>query len=263
MKLLTLNCHSWLENNQIEKIEYLAKVIVEKKYDVIALQEVSQSFNKNFKENNLREDNYALILREKIKALGGDFYNLIWDYSHIGYGKYEEGLCILSKHKIKDSESFYISKSHSKENWKSRKIVKASIEIKGEVLDFYSCHLGWWKDCEEKFEFQVDNLILKLKESKNRAFLMGDFNNNAFLRGEGYDLLKEKGLFDTFDLAEKRDSGVTVDKGIDGWEKNKEPLRIDIVFTNKSTKVYESKVIFNGKNRDVVSDHFALEVYLR
>ena len=43
MKLLTLNCHSWQEENQIEKIQYLAKVIQEEEYDVIALQEVSQS----------------------------------------------------------------------------------------------------------------------------------------------------------------------------------------------------------------------------
>ena len=40
MKLLTLNCHSWQEDNQIEKIKYLAKIIKEKQYDVIALQEV-------------------------------------------------------------------------------------------------------------------------------------------------------------------------------------------------------------------------------
>ena len=30
MKLLTLNCHSWQEENQVEKIKYLANVIKEK-----------------------------------------------------------------------------------------------------------------------------------------------------------------------------------------------------------------------------------------
>lgn len=42
MKLLTLNCHAWQEENQIEKIQHLAQVIKEKQYDVIALQEVMQ-----------------------------------------------------------------------------------------------------------------------------------------------------------------------------------------------------------------------------
>ena len=45
MKLLTLNCHSWQEENQIEKIKYLAKTINEKDYDVIALQEIRQSID--------------------------------------------------------------------------------------------------------------------------------------------------------------------------------------------------------------------------
>ena len=31
MKLLTINVHSWLENNQLEKLDTLAKTIVEKK----------------------------------------------------------------------------------------------------------------------------------------------------------------------------------------------------------------------------------------
>lgn len=42
MKLLTLNCHSWHEENQLNKICYLAETIKEMMYDVIALQEVSQ-----------------------------------------------------------------------------------------------------------------------------------------------------------------------------------------------------------------------------
>ena len=42
MKLLTLNVHAWLEANQAEKIEILADTIVEKGYDIIALQEVNQ-----------------------------------------------------------------------------------------------------------------------------------------------------------------------------------------------------------------------------
>ncbi len=45
MKLLTINVHSWLEENQLEKLNILAKTIVEKKYDVVAMQEVNQLIN--------------------------------------------------------------------------------------------------------------------------------------------------------------------------------------------------------------------------
>ncbi|MDH5072938.1 Maltose 6'-phosphate phosphatase [Clostridium perfringens] len=169
-------------------------------------------------------------------------------------------MCILTKHKIVNSESFYISKSHCKTFWRSRKIVKATIDINNENIDFYSCHMGWWHDKEESFTFQVENLLAHAKESKNRAFFMGDFNNNAFLKNEGYDFLKSNGLIDTYDLAENKDSGVTVNKNIAGWEDNTGELRIDIIFTNRNTKVYDSRVIFNGKNKEVVSDHFGLEI---
>ena len=42
MKLLTVNVHAWLEENQDEKLDILAQTIAEKAYDVIALQEVNQ-----------------------------------------------------------------------------------------------------------------------------------------------------------------------------------------------------------------------------
>lgn len=69
MKLLTLNCHSWQEENQMEKIKYLAKVIQEEEYDVIALQEVSQSIQAKIVCGNKKEDNFGLLLLEELKAL--------------------------------------------------------------------------------------------------------------------------------------------------------------------------------------------------
>lgn len=69
MKLLTLNCHAWQEENQVEKIKYLAQVIKEKQYDVIALQEVSQLINPN-DENKVKADNYAVVLLSELMKLG-------------------------------------------------------------------------------------------------------------------------------------------------------------------------------------------------
>ena len=58
MKLLTLNCHSWMEENQLEKIKYLAEIINEKQYDVISFQEVSQSIEKSVVSGDIKEDNF-------------------------------------------------------------------------------------------------------------------------------------------------------------------------------------------------------------
>ena len=48
MKLLTLNVHAWLEANQAEKIEILAETIVEKGYEIIALQSIN-ALHKNIR----------------------------------------------------------------------------------------------------------------------------------------------------------------------------------------------------------------------
>lgn len=64
MKLLTINVHSWLEENQLEKLNILAKTIVEKKYDVIAMQEVNQLISSELIELGIREDNFGKLLLE-------------------------------------------------------------------------------------------------------------------------------------------------------------------------------------------------------
>ena len=77
MKLLTLNCHSWQEKNQVEKIKYFAEVIKEKQYDVIALQEVSQSIDARLINLTIKEDNFAKLLIDELNKLDEDKYNFI------------------------------------------------------------------------------------------------------------------------------------------------------------------------------------------
>ncbi len=261
MKLLTLNCHSWQEENQMHKIKYLAEVINNKDYDVVALQEVSQLIESEVIEYPLKKDNFAILLKQELDNYNKDKYSFYWDFSHIGFDKYEEGLAIFTKHKVIDNESFLITNSSDKNYWKTRKIVKSKISYKDKILNFYSCHLGWWNDVEEPFDYQVDNL-LKKSEPNEYSFFMGDFNNNAFVRNEGYDYLISKGLKDLFVLANERDSGITVKGKIDGWDENKEKLRLDLVLSNNNIEVKTSKVIFNGKNKDIISDHFGVETII-
>lgn len=257
MRLLTLNCHSWIEENQLEKIKYLAKVIKEKQYDVIALQEVSQSIDKDIVNNDIKEDNFVYILIKELEKLGEINYKYSWTFSHIGYDIYEEGLCILTKHKIEDIETFYITKSSDKSFYKSRKIIRCNIKIDNKNINFFSCHLGWWNDEEESFKNQVDNL---LRKANGLSFIMGDFNNNAMIRNEGYDYLLSKGLIDTYDIALQKDDGITVHGEIAGWEGQKESKRLDIIFTNENIDVQKSKVIFNNINKKIISDHYGVEV---
>ncbi|MCP3741904.1 endonuclease/exonuclease/phosphatase family protein [Rossellomorea sp. BNER] len=259
MKLLTLNCHSWQEDNQRDKIKTLATVIAKKNYDVIALQEVSQLIERPIVKDLLREENYCLILLDELKRLGAEDYKLVWDFAHIGYDVYEEGVALLTKHPIVDTQSFFVSRSSDTTYWKTRKVIGVTISYFGKELSFYSCHLGWWKDEDEPFRYQIDSLFSQIDLSKP-VFLMGDFNNNAFVRDEGYDYLLGKKLYDTYHLAEMKDSGITVEGDIAGWDENKHALRIDLILTNRRVKVRQSRVIFNGENQPVVSDHYGVEI---
>jgi maltose 6'-phosphate phosphatase len=260
LKLLTLNCHSWQEDNQLDKISYIAKVINKKDYDVIALQEVSQSIDSDIVYDNIKSDNFSLLLKNELKKLGNNKYEFYWDIAHIGYDIYEEGLCLMTKLPIISKESFYISISDEINFWKSRKIVKLNVLYKNKEISFYSCHLGWWEDKEEPFNKQFDNLFEKVKND-NLAFIMGDFNNNANIRKEGYDYICDN-LIDTYNLAKFKDIGITVKGKIAGWDENGDDLRLDLIFTNKSVDVISSNVIFNGINKEVVSDHYGVEVAL-
>lgn len=262
MKLLTLNCHSWQEENQIAKLNYLAKIIYEKDYDVIALQEVSQSLKSNVISESIKEDNFVYLLKKELDKYSNDKYDFYWDFSHIGYDIYEEGLAILTKHKILNTESIFITQNKNTDYWKTRKIIKTTIKYNEEKIDIYSCHLGWWNDIEEPFKFQADRLIDNLDMSKINL-LMGDFNNNAFVRSEGYDYLLQKGLKDLFLESNGNDIGVTAKGKIDGWDENIEDLRLDLILSNKYISVINAEVIFNGTNKQIISDHYGVEIELR
>ncbi|TDL32740.1 endonuclease [Jeotgalibacillus sp. S-D1] len=260
MRLLTLNCHSWHEENQLEKLDLLAKTIVEKEYDVIALQEVS--IKKTSKhDDSAPDDHFGKVLMKKLKAQGCSEYDMAWTFSHYSYGSNEEGLAILSRMPIVKTDRFFITASHDPDQWKTRSIVRATVELDGREIDLYSCHLGWWSDMDEPYKDQVDRLIEKMDPSRLSIY-MGDFNNDAGIRDEGYDYLLQQGLHDTYTLAEEKDSGKTVPGKIAGWEENDSQLRIDFILTNQPVEASSSRVIFNGENRPVVSDHFGVEVEL-
>lgn len=124
MKLLTLNCHSWQEENQMYKMKYLAKIIYENNYDIISLQEVSQLINSKIAYKNVKEDNFVLLLNNELDKLGCKDYKFYFEISHIGYDIYEEGICILTKLPIIDKQSFIVSQSNSINSYKTRRIVK-------------------------------------------------------------------------------------------------------------------------------------------
>ncbi|MGT2926204.1 endonuclease/exonuclease/phosphatase family protein [Streptococcus cuniculipharyngis] len=262
MKLLTLNVHAWLEDHQDEKLDLLAQVLAEKSYDVIALQEVNQSLDSLLVTPQLKEDNYGLLLVDKLNRLSGLSYSFYWTYSHIGYGRYEEGLAILTKLPVYAVDEFYCSQHQSVDSILSRKIIGLTLSYKGRLIDCYSCHINLPDSTEEN---QLSNIrtILNRVSTNRLALLMGDFNTDACSNPLAYQAILELGLVDTYELAQVKDDGITAAKAIDGWEGHLAQKRLDYIFLTQEQDVLSSQVIFNGKNYPPVSDHFGVEVEIK
>lgn len=119
MKIMTLNTHSWLEEEPREKLKQIAQKICHEQYDVIALQEVNQTMDakrltseqlKNFsqvqEQTPVRSDNFAYCLIQLL-AEQGETYYWSWEMSHIGYAIYEEGNALLSKQPLISQTHLY------------------------------------------------------------------------------------------------------------------------------------------------------------
>lgn len=263
MKLLTLNTHSLIENSWQEKLNILTSAILKEQFDIMAFQEVNQSIAAPFVDVNskIKEDNYAYLLAKKLKE-NNSSYNWVWCANHIGYSKFDEGLALFSKKPIEDIEEVLISKNNSYKNYKTRKI----LGIKVENSWYFCVHMGWWNDSEDPFANQwlkIKELLTGAKFLNKKIYLMGDFNSPASAKNEGRDLIESSGFYDTYKLAENKDEGSTAPKNIDGWKNNNaDKMRIDYIFQNNKEFVKSSKVIFNGKNYGVVSDHFGVRVVI-
>lgn len=266
MKLLTLNTHSHIEENYPLKLKNFVMAIAEEQPDVIALQEVNQSISSPVIPSGMlmdftpcgsfsvKEDNHAYNAAKMLEKMGIRYY---WTWLGIkeGYGKYEEGIALLSRDKISETHMLTVSVTDNRKNWKTRKI--AGIYTCGQW--FYSVHLGWWDDKDEPFCEQWKKLSEHLRK-KDMVWLMGDFNSPAGVRGEGYDMMRNDGWYDSFVLATEKDSGITVPKSIDGWESgvSGNGMRIDYIWSSRKAEIASSEVIFNGRNYPVVSDHYGI-----
>lgn len=270
MKILTLNTHSLIEENYSQKLLEFVKAIAFEKPEIIALQEVNQTIDEKTVTGEIsgyiqctdnvviRRDNHVFRVSEMLNELGEKYY---WTWLPLkkGYGKYQEGISVLSRSPIIETSVVLVSDIDDYDNWKTRKLIGVRTENLPDEW-FFSVHFGWWNDGEEPFKKQWIKTAVQMTKYET-VWLMGDFNCPAEIRNEGYDLIKKSYWFDSYELARKKDSGITVKSAIDGWrEVDTESMRIDQIWCNKRIVVTDSRVVFNGENYPVVSDHYGVMI---
>ena len=261
MKIMTLNTHSIVEENYNEKLQIFVDAIAELQPDIIALQEVNQTITCRVIQpargyvgkDKIKEDNYASALIQDIEALGYN-YHWVWIPIKLGYGKFEEGLALLSSKPIIEVDEILLSKTDDFNNWKRRK----ALGIKVDNAWYYTVHMGWWSDEEEPFIYQWNLLNNHLKNKLEKVFLLGDFNAPDSIKNQSYDQIIQDGYFDLYQLAQHVEGHDTAKGKIDGWNEEVTGMRIDYMFSTQKIEVKQLKVIFDGKNGPIVSDHFGL-----
>lgn len=261
MKIMTLNLHTYQEEDQLKKFNRIATTIFEEKIDIVCFCQAAQTFNSPIVKAHIRYDNAVKLICEMVNALyGEDCYQYVWALSHYGFKIYEEGIAIMSRYPIYDVETRYISQTQDTFTYKSRNILKASIDYHGTKINVFSCQLGWEDDKYEPFDIQFNNLHQWVCEQKDVFCISaGDFGNDV--RSKCYSQVIGSGYIDQY-LEAKKD-GIYDETFINprGFTTvSFKSLRLDYIFSiNKPYHAKEAKRFFMDEEHKV-SDHMAVMV---
>ena len=275
------NTHSLQEENYQTKLQWFVDSIIKEKPDIIALQEVNQTADAELMglemlkgqcpipgSMKIRLDNHVAQVAYHLHQAGIECY-WIWQPVKLGYEKYDEGLAILSiGRKIRSVDKFPISKVTDYKNWHTR--VALGVQVEGLDDWFYSLHLGWWDETEDNFleQWKILNSCIAAKRICGSVWLLGDFNAPDRIPNQSYEHMLSCGWIDTYQDAQYRDCGITVDDAIDGWqekltEDQTNGMRMDYILCNQKKDIFSSRVMFNGMKEPVVSDHFGVLIEVK
>ena len=240
MKVLSLNLHCFQEENRVEKLNRVADFIKENDIDVCLFQEVCQEHKNVVLENNIKMGNSANHIKNKLG------YNIYYHPVKIGFEIYDEGLAIISKLPITNTNHKTISYTTNYNQWHKRDLIWCKV---GQYT-FFNVHVGWTHENEVGMN-QINKIIEELNRHEERYFIAGDFNHP-----DGSDEIKhfKKYVYSLADLAKiEPQLNPTFHNDLDSNIFGSNQM-IDFIFTNMICEVKDFKIVFN-KESDYVSDH--------
>lgn len=248
LSLISLNLHCLEEENIEDNQDIIVDQIIQLDADVVFLQEVAQYADEKLIISQIKESNYGYILQELLNKRGKKYY---YEYAAIkhSFNKYDEGVGILSKYPMTNTEAEYISKTQDYENWRSRKYLKATIQVNHKNIDLVTTHLGW-DSRVESYLAQCENLRKQL--SRDFTIIGGDFN--VACGSEYYEETLSMGFIDLYGKNEDKKYDYTFENTLDVHTKS---ARIDYIFALNDYKVIEQEILFKNPK---VSDHYGLYI---
>ncbi|HYE80919.1 MAG TPA: endonuclease/exonuclease/phosphatase family protein, partial [Clostridia bacterium] len=177
-KVLTLNMHSYFEPRTYWAFYNIARDISDNRYDAVCLQEVNQLRHTGIVSGEIRTDNAAYIVKLILEKEFDVHYDLFWERVKILDGLIEEGVAILTPHRIIKKESMYVSTITDIRNWRCRKNLYACIRKDNVDFDVFSVHFAWEFDGAERFEIQFARFLQWIKGKDSNMIVAGDFNTD-------------------------------------------------------------------------------------
>jgi maltose 6'-phosphate phosphatase len=272
--ILTINLHTYQESQQDSKFHLIADVIGKMDIDFITFQECAQHKLAPLTEGIIREDNMALIITEILKEKYNADYNFIWHWAHYGWTVWEEGVAVLSKYPLMDSEDRYVSSGTSTGSITTRKVIYGLYQMTNGRINIFSAHTHWrTSETDEEQNNQINNIKSMVIEKELLTtdavtFVCGDFNVNPTSDdpwSEGYYTMMENGEYtDTF-LEIYPEANNKPAQSIYNTIGGDFPGRIDYIFmkNNARYEVLESQIIFTDDMVGMVSDHFGVLTKVR
>ncbi len=171
LKAMTLNLHTYQEEDQQRKFSQVARAIEELGIDLVCLQEVGEHWNDGAGD---WASNAARIINDQLPRP----YHLHADWSHLGFDRFREGVAILSRHPFAYVDAGYVSDSQDPFDIHSRKAAMAQVRVPYfGLINVFSAHLSWPSD---GFFPQFERLQQWAREKDapevSATLLCGDFN---------------------------------------------------------------------------------------
>lgn len=268
MQLLTLNTHSWQEENQEEKMESIVAAILNWDSDYICFQEANQRHDAEVatelpgyleveKQFNVpvKKDNFIKIIAEKLLAAGSTYY-WSWVPINIAFDQYDEGVGILAKKPFQPHD-LALSEIQDFNNYRTRHALLAEFDH----LNLISTHFSWWYDDREDLAFAHEwQQVMPYLKTDKPSLIAGDFNNPANEKDMGYDYIQKTmpTLHDSWHSAKQTSGDITMGGEIDGWIGQAEGKRIDFIFGNETIHFDSHEVVFSPNHPPIVSDHYGI-----
>ncbi len=252
--VVTLNTHSFQEGtDSLKKLDQIGKSLAALKADLVGLNEVMSGTFWSYHYKGQKYDGAALIKKALEAASGQTFHLYSKGFAHWSSGELMSNV-VLSRWPITESGSRSLTTT---DFWpapkEKRNVVYARTTVPGYgPVNLLVTHTWGWDsaDTAKQIAEVKSFLASKVQGDEVLNLVLGDLNLPPTHKHFSAWLAAPVKLYDTYAEANPKGSAPTTFKG---------KHRIDYVLADRKTAKLSSRLVFDGKDQPVVSDHLGVK----